>query len=201
MTSESRQAGKLHYGPGDGWDISISPHRPLHWYSDQGCYWLTAATLDHFPHFRHDVRKRRWVTEFYRSADLWGLEPVGWTFMEHHYHAILRVERGRSLPRFCARLHGRTSTFVNQEDGVRGRQVWRQYWDRLLRSEGDFWCRINYIWWNPVRHGFCERPEEWPWTNLHALMADADEATRAALQRFPAPGSLPGEEWYYPGVP
>lgn len=47
---------------------------------------------------------------------------------------------------------------ANERDRTQGRQVWRQYWDTLLRTEGDFWSRVNYIWWKPVRHGFCERP-------------------------------------------
>jgi putative transposase len=179
----------------DEWDISISRHRPLHWYADQSCYWITGATLHHTSHFRPESRKHQFVDEMAQAAEAWKVELVGWTLMEHHYHAILRPTEGRALPRFLGRLHGRTAILVNREDGAPGRQVWRQYWDTFLRSEGDFWCRINYMWWNPVKHGFCTRPEDWPWTNLGPLMEDPDEATCAALQRFPAPKKLPGDEW------
>src|SRR5207244_2955066 len=108
------------------------PHRPLHWYADQGCYWITGATLDHIPHFRADLRKRYFIEEMLQAGESRAVEMVGWTVMEHHYHAILRVEQGRSLVRFLACLHTRTSTFVNREDGTAGRQVWRQYWDTLI---------------------------------------------------------------------
>ena len=165
----------------DGWDISVSPHRPLHWYSDQSCYWITGATLHHAPYFRSDALKQWFVEEMLRAADVWKVDLVAWTLMEHHYHAILRLQEGRALPRFIGRLHTKTATFVNREDHTPGRQVWRQYWDTLIRSEGDFWCRVNYMWWNPVKHGFCESPEEWAWTNLGPLMGDADEQTNAAL--------------------
>src|SRR5437764_1221463 len=111
----------------DGWDISVSPHRPLHWYSDQDCYWLTAATLHHVPHFRADERKDCFVREMLEAARAWDIQLVAWTLMEHHYHAILRVDRGRSLVRFIGRLHGRTSMFINQLERSPGRQVWRQY--------------------------------------------------------------------------
>jgi putative transposase len=179
----------------DDWDISVSPHRPLHWYSDQGCYWITAATYHHVPHFRADTRKERFVAELLEAAEAWQVDLVGWTLIEQHYRAILRVEHGRSLTRFLGRLHGRTAAFVNREDGTAGREVWHQYWDTLVHSEGDFWCRINYMWWNPVKHGFCHSPEEWRWTNLTPLMTEMDDETRAAAQRFPAPKKLPGDEW------
>ena len=179
----------------DGGDISASPHRPLHWYADQSCYWITGATLYHAPYFRCDQRKQAFVEEMLQAAEAWSVDLVGWTLMEHHYHAILRLEHGRSLPRFIGRVHTKTATLMNREDGRPGRQVWRQYWDTLIRSEGDFWFRINYMWRNPIKHGFCASPEEWPWTNLGPLMAEGDKVTRGALERFPAPRKLPGDEW------
>jgi putative transposase len=179
----------------DGWDISVSPHRPLHWYSDESCYWITGATLHHAPYFRSNERKHHFVDEMLHAAATWHVELVAWTVMEHHYHAILRAVQGRSLPRYVSRLHGKTAILVNREDHTPGRQVWRQYWDTLIRSEGDFWSRLNYTWWNPVKHGFCSDPEEWQWTNLGLLMAESDEQTSAALQRFPAPRRLAGDDW------
>jgi putative transposase len=177
----------------EAWDISVSRHRPLHWYADDCCYWLTGTTLHHTPYFRSDARKERLVDEMLRAADAWAVELVAWTVLEHHYHLILRTNKGRSLPRFVGRLHGLTAIQTNREDGTPGRQVWRQYWDTLIRSEGDFWSRINYIWWNPVRHGFCFAPEEWVWTNLGQFMVKPDEPTTTVLKRFPAPLKLPGD--------
>jgi putative transposase len=176
----------------DGWDISRGPHRPLHWYADQSCYWITGATLHHAPHFRSSERKDQFVAEMLASAETWGAELVGWTVMEHHYHALLRLQQGRALPRLIGRMHTRTATLVNREDRTPGRQVWRQYWDTLVHTEGDFWCRINYIWWNPVRHGFCASPEEWQWTNLTPLLQEPDASIHASLARFPAPRRFPG---------
>lgn len=177
-------------------EISRSPHRPVHWYVDQGCYWITGATLHHAPHFREDARKEAFVRELYSAAEQWAVEVVAWTLMEHHHHMIVYPDRGRSLPRFLGRLHGNTSRLVNDRDGTPGRQVWRQYWDTLLRSDGDFLSRVNYIWWNPVKHGCCQSPGEWRWTNLHPLMSEeATPEARSNLARFPAPRKLPGDDW------
>ncbi|MGV3719928.1 MAG: REP-associated tyrosine transposase [Actinomycetota bacterium] len=173
--------------------ISRSRRRPLHAYADHAHYWITAATLEHEPRFRNDARKSHFVTELHAAARTWSVELVAWTLMEHHYHAIVIPQEGRALSRFLGRLHGTTARHVNLLDERLGDQVWRQYWDVFLRTEGDYWSRLNYIWWNPVRHGFCSRPEEWPWTNLHEMMADPDEQVTTKLTAFPAPRKLPGD--------
>ena len=78
---------------------------------------------------------------------------------------------------------------VNQEDGTPGRQGWYSYWDRRLWTEGDFWSRINYIWWNPVKHGHVARVQDWPYSSFHRYVkqgfypldwAGGDDANDAA---------------------
>ena len=77
--------------------------------------------------------------------------------------------------------------------GTPGARNWSQYWDRILRTEGDLWSRINYIHLNPVRHGYVGAPGEWEWSSVHSFAEQASEETRAALRRFPAPRSVPGD--------
>jgi putative transposase len=173
--------------------VSRGLHRPLHAYGNEAIYWITAATLNHAPLLRGEERLRYFVDELVAAAERWNVELIAWTVMEHHYHAILSLKQGADLPRFLGRLHGRTAIHVNRLDQQPGRQVWRQYWDVFLQTEGDLWSRVNYIWRNPVRHGFCSVPEEWPWTNLHALMSDLDDVGRAKLEAFPAPRNLSGD--------
>jgi hypothetical protein len=52
---------------------------------------------------------------------------VGWTVMEHHYHAIVRPAEGSRLPKFVSRLHGRVAICINREDQTPGRVVFYQY--------------------------------------------------------------------------
>jgi REP element-mobilizing transposase RayT len=112
-------------------DASVGDHRPLHWYVDRGCYWITAATLYHHPYFRTATRKRMFVDELLHAADAWSVQVVAWTLLDIIIHAILYPQEGRALSRFLGRLHGRTAIKLNQEEGMPGRQVWCQYWDSI----------------------------------------------------------------------
>ncbi len=50
--------------------------------------------------------------------------------------------------------------------GERG--IWqRRYWEHLIRDDQDYQRHVDYIHWNPVKHGWVERVKEWPYSSFH----------------------------------
>lgn len=51
--------------------------------------------------------------------------------------------------------------------GERG--LWqRRFWERLIRDEADLARHIDYLHWNPVKHGWVSsRVIDWPHSNFH----------------------------------
>lgn len=48
------------------------------------------------------------------------------------------------------------------------RGVWqRRFWEHHIRDEADYVAHVRYCWMNPVKHGFVERPEDWPYSSVH----------------------------------
>ncbi len=46
--------------------------------------------------------------------------------------------------------------------------VWQQrYWEHQLRDEFDFAQHVDYIHYNPVKHGYSESPIDWPHSSFH----------------------------------
>jgi putative transposase len=65
-------------------------------------------------------------------------------------------------------LHGSTSRAWNLEDGLTGRRkVWRSYRDRFIRKEHHCYHALNYLHYNPVKHGYVDSPYDWPWSSVH----------------------------------
>ena len=54
--------------------------------------------------------------------------------------------------------------------GVRGgpnrrgeKAVWqRRFWEHAIRDETDWANHMDYIHYNPVKHGYVQRPDDWP---------------------------------------
>jgi len=49
----------------------------------------------------------------------------------------------------------------------RGRNVWQpRYWEHVVRDEDDFKRCLDYIHWNPVKHGLVKRVRDYPWSSF-----------------------------------
>jgi putative transposase len=49
----------------------------------------------------------------------------------------------------------------------RGRNVWQpRYWEHVVRDDDDFKRCLDYIHWNPVKHGLVRRVQDYPWSSF-----------------------------------
>jgi putative transposase len=50
----------------------------------------------------------------------------------------------------------------------RERGVWqRRFWAHLVEDQDDFNRHVDYIHWNPLKHGKVKRVVEWPYSSFH----------------------------------
>ena len=51
------------------------------------------------------------------------------------------------------------------------RGVWqRRYWEHLIRDDDDLRTHIDYIHFNPVKHGHVARVADWPYSSFHGYV-------------------------------
>jgi putative transposase len=57
----------------------------------------------------------------------------------------------------------------NASRQARGEQaIWQhRYWEHRIRDETDFERHVEYIHYNPVKHGFVSTPMDWPYSSIH----------------------------------
>jgi len=74
------------------------------------------------------------------------------------------------------------------QEGRKGsRSVWQQrYWEHVLRDEDDYRRHVEYIHYNPVKHGYVDRPVDWPHSSIHRFirkgLVEADWGTSDAIE-------------------
>lgn len=65
------------------------------------------------------------------------------------------------------REHVNISRSHRQEGGV-----WqRRFWEHVIRDEPDFHRHLDYLHWNPVKHGYAKTPMDWPYSTIHRFVA------------------------------
>jgi putative transposase len=53
------------------------------------------------------------------------------------------------------------------------RAIWqRRYWEHTLRDERDFERHVDYIHFNPVKHGHVGRVQDWPYSSFYRMVRD-----------------------------
>ena len=52
------------------------------------------------------------------------------------------------------------------------RGVWqKRFWEHTVRDQDDFERCVDYIHWNPRKHGLVRRVRDWPWSSFHRYVA------------------------------
>ncbi|MBU1617894.1 MAG: transposase [Gammaproteobacteria bacterium] len=125
---------------------------------------------EHIDLLRHSVRQVKDAHPFIIHA---------WVILPEHMHCIIELPEGdanfalrwrliklifsRALPATESRCSSR------QKRGERG--IWqRRYWEHLIRDQTDFNAHMDYVHFNPVKHGWVHQVSDWPYSTFHLLV-------------------------------
>jgi putative transposase len=79
--------------------------------------------------------------------------------------ALIKAGFSRALPKVERIASSRAAR------GERG--IWqRRYWEHQIRDENDYARHVDYIHYNPVKHGHAKTPIAWPHSSLHRYVRD-----------------------------
>jgi putative transposase len=69
--------------------------------------------------------------------------------------------------RFAAKIPGGERPSARRlKKGERG--IWqRRFWEHVIRDERDYERHVDYIHYNPVKHGHVTRVVDWPYSSFH----------------------------------
>ena len=94
---------------------------------------------------------------------------LAWVLMPDHFHGVLELGEGASLPQVMRLYKGRTAVAVNREMGRRG-SLWQDgFHDHALRKEEDLEQVARYVVENPIRAGMVDRVSDYPFWNAEWL--------------------------------
>ncbi len=144
-------------------------HAPAHLFLDDMPYFITGAIYQK----RHLLKDAGIKEILWRQIDAcfqqhqWELQH--WVILDNHYHLMGLSKMGEELPRIIQGIHGGTSTPIRRATGA-PKPIWWNYWDYCPRNEHDYYVRLNYLLWNPVRHGYVEDLKNYPFSSFHQLL-------------------------------
>jgi len=86
--------------------------------------------------------------------------------MPDHLHVVMELVADGSVPAVVRDYRSRTARLLNRLQGCRG-VVWQAgFYDHQIRDETGYARQMRYVAHNPVRKGFVERWDAWPWVAI-----------------------------------
>jgi putative transposase len=112
-----------------------------------------------------------------RSQHPFGLEAV--VVLPDHLHCIWTLpedddaygRRWRLIKSIFSRSIPGGERVSQSRAGKGERGIWqRRYWEHTIRDEADYARHMDYIHFNPVKHGYVTRVKDWPYSSFHRLV-------------------------------
>ncbi len=101
---------------------------------------------------------------------------VAQVVMPEHLHAIWRLPPGDAdfpmrwslIKAGFSRRRAKVENVCASRVAKRERGIWqRRYWEHQIRDDTDLAQHVNYIHYNPVKHGWVTVAADWPHSTLH----------------------------------
>ncbi|MGO8754330.1 MAG: REP-associated tyrosine transposase [Gallionellaceae bacterium] len=148
------------YIPGATYFFTVATHCRQHLLTDQRCR----------ESLRNAINRVRSGMPF---------EIAAWVLMPDHLHAVWQLppdDKDFSLrwslikqhvTRDCVMwLPQQNPSPLRERRGEGG--LWQpRFWEHLVRDELDFSRHLDYIHYNPVKHGYVSNVAEWPYSTFH----------------------------------
>ncbi len=133
--------------------------RLIRYYKPGQIYFVTCVTFNREPILANHANSLLDIIEEYKNKIRF--EIIAWVIMPDHFHIIIDPKRN-NLSDIMKRIKISFACNMRKTQGVYSQNIWqKRFWDHIIINENDFNRHIDYIHYNPVKHGLVRNPLEW----------------------------------------
>jgi len=146
---------------------------------DGGVFFFTVTLADRSSDLL--VRRIDRLRRIYRSVQIrYPFETIAICVLPDHLHAVWALPPGDDgypsrwsvIKAGFSRGLGEAATRSSSKFAKRERGLWqRRYWEHAIRDDADLERHVDYIHFNPVKHGHVPQVRDWPYSSFHRYVA------------------------------
>lgn len=132
-----------------------------------GTYFLTLVTHERKPFLcqPHVFAALRDAVEHVKERH--AFQTIAYVILPDHRHLLWRLPGGDADFSMRVRLIKHFMARRLPEP----RPIWqKRFWERLIRDDADLNAHLDYIHFNPVKHGVAESPISWPHSSFRRFV-------------------------------
>jgi putative transposase len=166
------------------------------YYVPNAIVFITQVVRDRVPIFREERHLELLLSTLREVKRLYPFTMLGYVFLPDHFHMLIRPSATTTFSQIMHSLKPNFTKAYKRSVGFDGSlSLWqKRFWDHLIRSEGDLERHLDYIHYNPVKHGLVRSPGDWPhssfggWTDRGAYPDGWGSEAPASLREWPGDG-------------
>lgn len=161
----------------------------MHTYKEDGAtYFVTMDCFQRQPLLAPPRVKEMLVDTIQKTKKQFGLHVAAYVILDDHAHLIFIAPTASEGAGPVNYLRARMTRLWREHDQ---RPAEAPFWNhgmklRTLESADDLRAHLDYIHYDPVRHGLCERAYDYPWSSLQARVEQGHYPENWALLGPPA---------------
>ena len=147
--------------------MSPLPVRP----STSGSFvYITQTVGDRAPVFRNPIFAAMLLDTLRAVKCVHPYKMFGYCLLPDHFHLLVCPTHPETISTIMQSVKRNFTLDYKREIGVSGRMnFWQKsFMDHVIRDEIDREHHLNYIHYNPVKHGLVSKPEDWEWSSFRA---------------------------------
>lgn len=103
----------------------------------------------------------------------------GWVILPDHMHCIWTLPNGdsdysgrwREIKKSFSKSIPKTEYLSSTRLRRNERGIWQyRFWEHTIRDELDYQRHMDYLHYNPVKHGLVDKVQQWPFSTFHHLV-------------------------------
>ena len=163
-------------------------HNPPHLFLKNTKYFISARTYQKIHFFDTDAAKQMLAESILSEFAKHNWEIEDWVVLDNHYHLMANSNDNpdtlcdiiRNIHRFTSMEIRKMNFLAKQAD-----KIWYNYWDTCITFEKSYWTRLNYIWFNPLKHGYVDDPKDWKFGSYYYRYDQKADEMKEIVQKYP----------------
>lgn len=148
-----------------------------------GCYFFTIVTYRRICFFQSDKHKQLVLSRFRQAEAEKPFTLLAYCILLDHIHLLMQLPEEVCNYSYQIREIKRLVTVdLQKELGQHPLQVWQnRFWEHTIQDEKDLERHLDYIHYNPVKHGYIEDAIAWKWSSYPEILSSGVLPTKRKL--------------------
>jgi putative transposase len=130
---------------------------------------LTLVTAGRRPWLRDDAAKASVIVAMTRVRDHYPFGNLGYVILDDHLHWLVRPAPGTNVSLMVGSLKRAVMAIQPSQPG---KLAWQsRFYDHVIRDDNDWRRHLDYIHFNPVKHGYCDAAAAYRWSSFERWFA------------------------------